>query len=408
VQGSVVINEIIRGEVTKVLQRAIALRHRFHQIPEPSFEEKATAKLIAKALREEGMQVEEGFAGTGIAVTIPGRRSDNVVALRADIDGLAIKEASAKPYASQNPGYSHSCGHDGHIVCVLEASRILWNLRDHLPVSVRILFQPAEETGRGAQAMIEAGALGNPLPSAIFTVHTWPGLDIGVVASKPGVITSGSDSFTITVTGKGGHGARPHETISPILTVGRIAQALSTLTSSDDAHGYESVISVGMIHGGEQPNTIPDEACIQGTIRTRTAAIRSRVLETLKTTVLEICKQDTVASDIAIQQHCPHVYNHPGLYALFEKTADELLGPQKRIVFSNQSMGSEDFGYYTQQIPGLLIRLGMGTACQPLHTSGFDFADAALESGISILVGLALGSAENDVYTNDGVNSEGI
>jgi amidohydrolase len=190
--------------------------------------------------------------------------------------------------------------------------------------------------------------------------------------------------------------------------VGRIAQALSTLTSSDEAHGYESVISVGMIHGGEQPNTIPDEACIQGTIRTRTAAIRSRVLETLKTTVLEICKQDTVASDIAIQQHCPHVYNHPGLYAFFEKTADELLGPQKRIVFSQQSMGSEDFGYYTQQIPGLLIRLGMGTACQPLHTSGFDFADAALESGISILVGLALGSAENDVYTNDGVNSEGI
>jgi amidohydrolase len=385
----------IREAVQKRLPRAVELRHRFHQIPEPSFEERATARLIAEELRQEGIELEEGLAQTGIVATVSGTRPGNVVALRADIDGLAIEENSSKPYASQNTGFAHSCGHDGHIVCVLEASRILWELRDHLAGSVKILFQPAEETGSGAQAMIEAGALGDPLPSAIFTVHTWPELDSGIVASKPGVITSGSDIFTITVVGKGGHGARPHETTSPILSAGRIVQSLSTLTQLEKANGNAFVVSVGIIRGGEQANTIPDEALIQGTIRTQTESVRQEVLEIVKAKVNTISQQDGVTTEVIIQQYCPHVHNNHNLYELFEKTADELLGPHNRRVFTGQSMGSEDFGFYTQNIPGLLIRLGMGKECQPLHTSGFDFSDASLESGITILTGLALMATES-------------
>ncbi|MBW2652187.1 MAG: amidohydrolase [Deltaproteobacteria bacterium] len=398
--------ELIRQEVHKVLKRAIELRHHFHQIPEKAFEEKFTARLIAQELRKTGVEVEEGLAGTGIVATIPGTHSGKVVALRADIDALNIEERSSKPYASQNPGYSHSCGHDGHIVCVLEASRILWKLRDHLAGSVRVIFQPAEETGRGAQSMVEAGALGNPLPSAIFTMHTWPNLDIGVVASKEGVITSGSDIFTIKVKGKGGHGARPYETISPILSAGRIAQALSDLTSYEVNGSLKRVVSIGIIHGGEQSNTIPDETLIKGTIRTLNEAVRREVLGQFKSTVSEICNKDKVEANIDIQQYCPHVYNHPDLYNLFEKTADDLLGPEKRVVFSDQSMGSEDFGFYTQLIPGLLIRLGMGKSSKPLHTGGFDFCDDSLESGIMILVGLVLRATESDFQINQSRKEE--
>ncbi len=398
--------KIIRQEVHRVLNRAIELRHRFHQIPEKAFEEKATAKLIAQELRKAGIEAEEGLAGTGIAATIPGTHSGKAVVLRADIDGLNIEERSSKPYASQHPEYSHSCGHDGHIVCVLEASRILWKLRDHLTGSVRVIFQPAEETGRGAQSMIEAGALGSPLPSAIFTVHTWPDLDVGVVASKEGVITSGSDIFTIKVKGKGGHGARPYETVSPILSAGRIAQALSDLTRYEVNGSLKRVVSIGIIRGGEQSNTIPDETLIKGTIRTLNEAVRRDVLEKFKATVSEICEKDKVKADIDIEQYCPHVYNHPDLYNLFEKVADDLLGPEKKVVFSKQSMGSEDFGFYTQLIPGLLIRLGMGKSCQPLHTCGFDFCDDSLESGIMILVGLALRATESDFQINQSRKEE--
>jgi amidohydrolase len=400
--------DIIFQEVHKNLKRAIKLRHRFHQIPEKAFEEKLTSKLIAEELRKNGVTVEKGLAKTGVAATIHGTRPGKVVALRADIDGLNIEEKSFKPYASKHPGYSHSCGHDGHIVCVLEAARILWKLRSHLSGAVKVIFQPAEETGTGAQLMIEAGALGDPLPSAIFTIHTWPDLESGVVASKPGVITSGNDIFTITVRGKGGHGARPFEAKSPILSAGRIAQAVSDITRYGPNNSFNCIISVGMIRAGEQPNTIPDNTLIRGTLRTLNEVIRKDALTRVETTISEICKQDKIEADMHIDQYCPHVYNHPDLYNLFTKTADEVLGPEKRVVFSKQSMGSEDFGFYTQLIPGLLIRLGMGKSCPPLHTSGFDFCDDSLESGIAILVGLALEATKGGFQLNQGANNETI
>lgn len=398
--------EVIGKEVHKVLKRAIELRHRLHQIPERSFEERFTSQLIVQELRNAGIEVEEGLAQTGVAATINGSRSGKVVALRADIDGLALEDKSSTPYASKHQGLSHGCGHDGHITCVLEAARILWELRGHLAGAVRVIFQPAEETGKGAQSMIEAGALGNPLPSAIFTVHSWPDLDGGVVASKPGVITSGNDLFTVTVKGKGGHGARPHESISPIMSAGRIAQAVSDLTQSEGSGSLTCVVSVGMIRGGEQPNTIPDEALIKGTIRSLNERVRQDVLGRFKNTVLKICTQDNVEADIDIRQYCPPVYNHPDLYHLFEKTADELLGASKWTAFPRQSMGSEDFGFYTQKIPGLLIRLGMGKSCAPLHTSSFDFCDDSLESGIMILIGLAMRATESDFKITQEANSE--
>ena len=388
--------DTIYNEVCKIIDKAIELRHRFHEIPERSFEEKKTAHLIVQELLQMGLDVEEGIAGTGIAANIKGGLPGNTIALRADMDALNIEEESPKPYASKHKGLSHSCGHDGHIVCLLETARILVKLRKRLAGTVRIIFQPGEENGTGAQAMIDSGALGSPLPSAIFALHAWPHLESGVVASKPGNITAAIDYFKITVKGKGGHGARPHDSISPIISASHIVQKISALTNNGDNGKYPCVVSVGMIQAGAQPNAIPDHASIQGTIRSINETNRQKTLEIFNQMVKEIGTQQNVQVAIDFIKYGPPVNNNPDLYHLFERVGEELLVPEKRAYIKQQSMGSEDFGNYPQLLPGLLIRLGMGKSSPPLHTSKFDFCDKSLDAGITILVGLAMKAVEND------------
>ena len=388
--------DTIYNEVCKIIDKAIELRHRFHEIPERSFEEKKTAHLIVQELLQMGLDVEEGIAGTGIAANIKGGLPGNTIALRADMDALNIEEESPKPYASKHKGLSHSCGHDGHIVCLLETARILVKLRKRLAGTVRIIFQPGEENGTGAQAMIDSGALGSPLPSAIFALHAWPHLESGVVASKPGNITAAIDYFKITVKGKGGHGARPHDSISPIISASHIVQKISALTNNGDNGKYPCVVSVGMIQAGAHPNAIPDHASIQGTIRSINETNRQKTLEIFNQMVKEIGTQQNVQVAIDFIKYGPPVNNNPDLYHLFERVGEELLVPEKRAYIKQQSMGSEDFGNYTQLLPGLLIRLGMGKSSPPLHTSKFDFCDKSLDAGITILVGLAMKAVEND------------
>lgn len=388
--------DTIHKEVRKVIDNAIELRHRFHEIPEGSFKEHKTAHLIAQELQQMGIDVEEGIAGTGIAANIKGALPGNTIALRADMDALNIEEETSKPYASKHKGFSHSCGHDGHIVCLLETARILKKLRKRLAGTVRVLFQPGEETGTGALAMIDSGALGSPLPSAIFALHAWPHLESGVVASKPGNITAAIDYFKITVKGKGGHGARPHESISPIISTSHIVQKISALTNKGDNGKYPCVVSVGVVQGGSQPNTIPDHASIQGTIRSLNETNRQKTLDKFNKTVKEIGIQQNVQVATDFIKYGPPVNNNTELYHLFEKVGEDLLVPEKRAYITQQSMGSEDFGNYTQLLPDLLIRLGMGKSSPPLHTSRFDFCDKSLDAGVTILVGLAMKAAEND------------
>lgn len=391
--------EIIRKEVVKVLHSAVELRHRLHEIPEGSFCEEKTANLIIAELHKIGLPVEKRIARTGIITEIHGERPGNVVALRTDMDAIAIDEHTSKPYASLHKGFSHGCGHDGHIVCVLKAAQVLFALREYLAGTIKIIFQPAEEIGSGARAMIEEGVLNNPSPSAILALHSWTYLGCGIVASKPGIITAINDHFHVKLKGKGGHGARPQECINPIVCASRIVQKVSVLMKegmSGDNTNSQYVISVGTIHGGTQANVIPDDASLQGTIRSKNKESRENIMALFKKTVRDICIQESVEAVIEFQKYCPSVHNHPVLYELFEKVADGLLPPGKWKRLADQSMGSEDFGFYTQKIPGILIRLGMGESSPPLHTSSFDFCDDALEAGITILAGMAMKASEND------------
>lgn len=391
--------EVILKEVGKVLHSAVELRHRLHEIPEGSFCEEKTANLIAAELYKIGLPVRKRIARTGIITEIHGKRPGNVIALRADMDAIAIDEHTSKPYASLHKGFSHGCGHDGHIVCVLKAAQVLFSLKEYLAGTVKIIFQPAEEVGSGAMVMIEEGALDNPSPSAIIALHSWTYLGCGIVASKPGIVTAINDHFYVKLKGKGGHGARPQECINPIVCASRIVQKVSDLMkavmSANNATS-QYVISIGRIYGGTQANVIPDDASLEGTIRSKTEESREDIMDIFKKTVRDICIQESVEAVIEFRKHCPAVNNHPVLYELFETVADDLFPPGKWQRLDDQSMGSEDFGFYTQKIPGLLIRLGMGETSPPLHTSSFDFCDDALEGGITILAGMAMKASENE------------
>jgi amidohydrolase len=267
---------------------------------------------------------------------------------------------------------------------LLGAARTLVELKDRLRGRVRFLFQPAEEISRGAMEMIEAGVLFDRVPDAMFTLHTWPKLPVGHVGSRPGTITAGSDSFAIRVIGEGGHGARPHLARNPLLGMSHLIEALSSMTAPN------RVVSPCVAHAGSKVNVIPELGEISGTVRTLNEEIRRSTLQEIEETVGRLCEDRGLECEIDFDAGCPPVVVDAELYQLFSRVGRELLGDDRVERLDSSSMGSEDFGHYLTHVPGLLFRLGMGLDSPELHNPRFDFNDDALESGITMLVGLAL------------------
>lgn len=375
----------IQSAVRNQIDHVRELRRSLHQIPEPSLEEHKTGALIHTELLELDLEIQSGLAGTGIVADLRTDRPGGYVILRADMDGLPVMETSRVPHHSRNPGYSHCCGHDGHAACLLGAARTLAELRDHVRGHVRFLFQPAEEISRGAMEMIEAGVLFDHLPDAMFTLHTWPKLPAGHVGSLPGTITAGSDSFIVRVHGEGGHGARPHLARNPLQAIARLIEALSALS------GPDRVVSPCVAHAGSKMNVIPEVGELSGTVRTLNDKVRGRILGEIEETVERICSDRAMECEVSFDAGCPPVVVDPELYELFRMVGAQLLGEGRVERLQQSSMGSEDFGHYLAHVPGLLFRLGMGLDSPELHNPRFDFNDEALESGITMLTGLALG-----------------
>ena len=383
----------IAREATRVDAEMTELRREIHAAPEAGFSEQATAARIAEILQSAGLDVQVGVAGTGVVATLIGGAPGKVAALRADMDALPITETTGKPYASQHRGLAHACGHDGHAAMLVGAGLILAALRDELAGEVRLLFQPAEEVGAGARTMIEAGALGEPLPDAIFALHAWPSLPVGVVGSRPGHMTASNDLFTLTVTGIGGHGARPHLARSPILGVAELVARISDLTRIGDDVDLPRVVSIGSMHSGSRANVIPTEAVVEGTIRAPNEAVRDELCADIR----RIARQVALNRDLQVvfdtHVYCPAVINDPRLFTIFTETAGELFGPDGWVEMDRMSMGSEDFACYLEHVPGLLVRIGTGAESGQLHTGNFDFADGALRSGAALLAGMAARAA---------------
>ncbi len=372
---------VTRNELEHVQQ----LRHALHQIPERGLEEYKTSTLLRTELLAIGLDICDQFGGTtGLVADMYGGKGDGCVVLRADMDALPVQEASGVPYHSLHSGYSHCCGHDGHAACVIGAARVLHKLADQWTGQIRFLFQPAEEISRGAQDMIEAGLFCPKLPDAIFALHAWPGMPTGTVACKPGTLMAASDSFHLTIIGKGGHGARPGLARNPLAG---LASVIPRLTQMNNA---ERIVSPCVAAVGEKVNIISDTGLLAGTVRTLTPAVRDQTMSEMQQVCREACAQVGLDCQLEFETGCPRVVTAEEMYRTFKEVATASLGQDKVMELESPSMGSEDFGYYLEHIPGLMFRLGMGNDSPELHNCRFDFNDNALAAGIQVLAALAI------------------
>ena len=378
----------IKSKLTKLIEEQIShiveLRHRLHEVPEPGFSETKTVAIIADELNKLDIPVQTDIAGTGIVADLITDRPGGFIALRADMDALPLKESTGVAYKSQNPGYSHSCGHDGHSAALLGTVRILLKMRNELTGRIRFIFQPAEETGRGAKTMIENGVFDKDLPDAIIGFHSWPGLAADSVSCRPQTMMASCDFLKIKVIGKGGHGARPESANNPLIGIAKIVEALSKLDNC------ERIVSLCVAKVGKKANIIADTGTLTGTIRALNPKIREKTIGEVVSTVNAVCDKLKLKAKFTFEARTPAVIVDKRLYTIFREVAAELLSKDKFIEIQSPSMGSEDFGSYLEYVPGLLFRIGMGPDSAQLHQSNFDFNDKALNTAMLMLSGLAV------------------
>lgn len=385
--------ECIREVDPAAVQWAQNLRRQLHRHPELAFNEHRTSTVVAEALRGFGLdEVHEGRAGTGVVGLLRGSRPGKTVALRAEMDALAIQEQSDAPYASAQPGLMHACGHDGHVAAALGAARLFAAQRDRISGAVKFVFQPAEEEGAGAKFMVEAGILREePTIDAIFAMHGRPGAPQGSI-ELDSVPSAATNPFDIMVRGIECHGAYPHRGLDPIAIASQMVIALQQVVSRRIAPFESAVVTIGSFHAGAQRNVIPAQAALQGTIRTRDTNVQARVVEEVRRIATGTAAAFGATAEVQFLQGYPRVKNDPKLLELVRQVGGELLGQENVLDASEQTMGGEDFSFYLSEqggVPGCLFRLGLGN-CAHLHTAQFDFPDSALPYGILMLANIAL------------------
>lgn len=390
----------IDAHIPDALAHATQVRHRLHQIPERAYEEFETAKLIREELTKLSIEFTAGVANAPTAtIAMIGDPSKPCIALRADIDALPITEQTGLPYASKRPGFMHACGHDGHTANLIASASVLKKIAKDLNVCVKLVFQPAEEGGAGAQRLVEAGVLDGrigPRVKAVYGLHGWPGLPVGVVSTKHGPLLAATDTFRVTFKGRGCHGAFPHLGRDPIVCAAEAVLNLQMYVSRELDPTEPGLITVGMIHAGTATNVIPDEARIEGTIRTLTAQTRKDAHASLKRRCEGIALANGCSVEIELYDGYPPTTNDPAATDFVAATAREVLGEAKFIQAARPVMGGEDFAYYGEQVPASFFMVGVvphgRTEYPPLHNDRYDFTDAAFEASIRMFVGLAVRS----------------
>ena len=386
--------ERIKALIQACHMDTVAVRRHLHAHPELSFQEHATGAYIAERLEALGIEVRKGIAGTGVIGVVKGAGPGKVICLRADIDALPIQETGEVPYRSQNPGVMHACGHDAHTAMVLAAGGILHELRAEWNGTVLLLFQPGEEKiPGGASLVLKEGALKDPVPSSILGQHVTPELEVGKVGFHAGPFMASSDELYVTVKGKGGHAAMPEKLIDPIMIAARLLIALK-----EEFERYRKdrplVLAFGRVIAEGATNVVPDEVRISGTLRTFDENLRAELHEWLPRWSNDFCATHGGTCDFEVRRGYPVVVNDKALTARMRKAAEEFLGAE-HVVDMPRRMGSEDFAFYTQVMPGSFHRLGTGNPktgpAKGLHTPDFNIAEEAMAIGVGVMVFGALG-----------------
>ncbi|KAA6474770.1 M20 family metallopeptidase [Bacillus swezeyi] len=370
----------------------VELRRHFHQYPELSHQEVNTPLAIAKYLENLGVEVRTNVGGQGVVGLIKGGLPGKTVALRADFDALPIQDQKDVPYRSTVPGVMHACGHDAHTSALLLAAKVLARHKKELKGNVVLIHQFGEEvTPGGAKPMIEDGCLDGA--DAIFGTHIWAPMPVGQAGVKSGAMMAAADKFTITVSGRGGHGGAPHLTTDALVTAASVVNHLQQIVSRRIDPTDAAVISIGTFHSGQAFNIIAEEAVIEGTVRTFSKQVQETIITEMKRIIKGVCDSNGASFKLDYEKGYPPVFNHEKETDIVRKCAKNVLGEQSVIELEPNMIG-EDFSYYLEKVPGSFFFTGAGNqeavAVYPHHHPKFDIDEKGMLNAAKILVSAAL------------------
>ncbi len=383
------LENILKDDIGQREDDMIALRRELHRHPELSFEEVHTAATIVEQLKAAGLEeVQAGVGGHGVMATIRGGQPGRTVLVRADTDGLPILEQNAVEYRSQNSSAMHACGHDGHISIALTLAGIMQARKETLSGIVKFAFQPAEERGGGAKKMIEQGVLSGPEVDAVVGLHLWNNLPVGQIGITDGPIFANADGFEITIKGRGGHGALPHQTVDSIVVASHIVVALQTLISRESTPMKPAVVTVGSFHSGTAFNIINEEAKIAGTFRTITAEAREYLMRRIQEVAEGVAGAMRAKVDITMTIGVPAVVNNPGVAEVVRQAGATVLGADNVVTVEPVTI-ADDMSEFLLAKPGCYFLMGSANSTRgldwPHHHPRFDFDEKCLAPAVEII-----------------------
>lgn len=378
------------ASIRRHAEEFVALRRDIHQHPELSFDEHRTSDLVAERLAAWGYRVERGIGGTGVVGQLKRGTGQRTLGLRADMDALPIQEATGLDYASRNQGVMHACGHDGHTAMLLCAAKALAESGD-FSGTLNLIFQPAEENEAGAMRMVDDGLFTLFPCDEVYALHNSPGLPVGQVAISAGPLMASFDRATVTLHGRGAHGAMPHHGIDPMQCAASITLGLQSIVSREIDALKSAVITVGSIQAGEAYNIVPESAQLKIGVRTLDPKVRTLVEQRIREFIAAQAQSYQLQAEVVYERKYPVLVNHEQQTETIRQAAIRLLGAEN-VLERPPTMGSEDFAYMLEHRPGAYVRLGNGTGedggCT-VHNPKYDFNDKALPTGAALWVHLA-------------------
>ncbi len=360
----------------------VDIRRDIHAHPELGLEEYRTADLVAQKLEEWGIEVHRGVGKTGVVGVLRNGNGQDAVGLRADMDALPILEASGLPYASQNPGRMHACGHDGHTTMLLGAAKYLAETRN-FNGTVNFIFQPAEEGVGGALEMLKDGLFERFPCNAVYGMHNRPGMPVGHFLTGPGARAAGGAFFDIVITGKGAHGAHPSQSIDPVLVACHLGTALQSIVSRNVSAADTAVLSITRIQSGDAYNVIPQSAVMAGTVRTMKAEIMTMIETNMRRLATSVAAGFGAEASVDFRVIFAPMVNNDAEFEAYADAAAALVGEDAVRRDAPPGMGSEDFSFMMEQVPGAHINLGNGDSAA-LHNHLYDFNDEAIPYGVAL------------------------